>query len=161
MKQRVRRTGIRVRAAVQKLGVPLLLLLAAHGWGAPVSGSARAAVAKPDGCVRGSRRIGTMQDAALGRRWAVVVNCAHPSWPAHLEPARAWQALPLWVPAGTGVRVRAKSGHVVMNLTGKTVMPGRVGQIVLVQLRGGSRVEARLEDAGVAALVPRRNWRQW
>jgi hypothetical protein len=135
-------------------------LLAIPVWGGPLPPSAKMPGLTRTGCVHGSRRVGTLKDAALGRRWAVVVNCAHPAWPAHLEPVKEWSALPLWVPAGTGIEVRAENGHMAMHLSGTTVMPGRVGDTVEVQLRGGSRVEARLQGGGLAALVPRHHWGQ-
>lgn len=135
-------------------------LLAIPVWGGTLPRSAKTPGLARTGCVHGSRRVGTLKDAALGRGWAVVVNCAHPAWPAHLEPVTEWSALPPWVPAGTGIEVRTENGHVSMHLSGKTVMPGRVGDTVQVQLSGGSRVEARLEGASVAALVPRHHWGQ-
>lgn len=153
-------TIAKVRVPVRRLAAMACFLLAIPVWGGPIPLPAKTSGLAGTGCVHGRRRVGTWKDAALGRRWAVIVNCAHPSWPAHLEPVQEWSALPLWVPAGTGMEVRTENGHVSMHLSGTTVMPGRVGETVEVELRGGSRVEARLEGDGVAALVPRHHWGQ-
>ncbi len=154
------RRCFRIGGWIGTVSVLALAASAVPGWCGSTSPSRDASIrpAHAAGCEHGSRRVGTRKDAALGRQWAVVVNCAHPDWPAHLEPAEAWHSLPAWVPAGTKIEVRAGSGHVVMNLSGKTVAPGHVGQAVMVQLLGGSRVAARLTGTQEATLIPRRHW---
>lgn len=114
----------------------------------------------PVACAHGRQRIGTIRDALLGRQWAVILNCAHPGWPARLEPAQAWPSLPAWVPAGTKIQVHAGSADVSMLLSATTVMPAAVGARVLAQLPGGARVAVRLTGPQQAMLLPRRHWGQ-
>jgi hypothetical protein len=142
-----------------------LMLFVFPGWCCTASSASNVPALRMAGCRCGSRRVGTIYDPTLRQRWAVVVNCAHPSWPAHLEPASEWPSLPPWVPAGTSVEVRAENGHVTMKLSGKTVTAGRVGEQVRVQLLGrsllgASWIDVRLEGAGKATLVPHHHWGQ-
>lgn len=151
MRGRIGKRGLR------SAGCGLLLILTGVPCGYAISS---VPTSEHAGCVDGSRRVGTLKDSVLGRGWAVVVSCAHPGWPAHLEPEHAWDALPVWVPAGSSVRVHAGDGQVAMNLMAVTVVPGRVGQKVTVKLRDGARVAARLVSAEEAMLMPNRRWGQ-
>lgn len=111
------------------------------------------------GCIDGSRRVGTFRSPDLKREWAVIVDCAHPAWPAHLAPATAWPALPAWIPAGSKLRVYEVGSRVLINLEAVTLMPGRVGQKVKARLRDGARVEVRLVGREEAQFVPDEHWR--
>ena len=89
----------------------------------------------------------------------MVESCAHPAWPARLEPAWRWKALPKWVPAGSRVTVTAPEGVTSMRLDGKTLTPGRVGQVVGVRLIDGVRVRAKLMAADRAEMETAVRWR--
>ena len=121
------------------------------------SGPTRTAAAQK-GCRDGWRRVGTMRDKTLGRSWAVVASCLHPAWPAHLEPASRWKALPERVPAGSEVVVTSRGGLTSMRLEGRTVAPGRVGQTVGVRLINHVLVEARLMAPGLAEMETVARW---
>jgi hypothetical protein len=99
-----------------------------------------------------------MTDRTLGRRWAVVASCTHPAWPAHLESASRWKALPEWVPAGSRVLVTSPGAGTVMRLDGETVAPGRVGQVVGVRLIDRALVKARLVAPGMAEMETAAGW---
>lgn len=101
-----------------------------------------------------------MKDPALRRTWAVVANCKHPAWPAHLEPASHWQAMPAWVPAGSHVVVASSSTTTLMRLQGKTLTPGRVGQMVSAHLSDGAQVRVRLTARNRAEMAAVMRWRQ-
>ena len=143
------------RLAVVLLG---LLMLPAMLWAAPAN--AEKATGSQAGCRDGWRRVGTRRDATLDRTWAVVASCRHPAWPARLEPASRWTALPKWVPAGSRVAVTSEGAVTAMRLKGRTVSPGRVGQTVTVRLTGGLRVRAKLTAADRAEMAPVLRWRQ-
>jgi hypothetical protein len=104
------------------------------------------------------RRVGTLADSLQSRSWAVIADCRHPGWPAHLESAAGWAPLPAWVPAGRSLAVHARGSEIEMD--GRTLIPGRVGDTVRVRLRTGATVAARLEDGSRAALVVDPRWRQ-
>jgi len=124
---------------------------------AAVSSRTKAAAAQA-GCRNGWRRVGTMRDGTLGRSWAVVASCDHPAWPAHLEPASRWKALPERVPAGSKVVVTSTGDVTSMRLEGRTVMPGRVGQTVGVRLMNHVLVQARLMADGLAEMENVARW---
>lgn len=141
-----------------------LWLLPASGWAAPLSGGKAVTPSKAvaeAGCRDGWRRVGTMKDPTLRQSWAVVSSCAHPAWPAHLEPESRWKALPKWVPAGSRVTLTAPQGVTAMQLEGRTLTPGRVGQAVGVRLIDGARVRAKLLalDRAEMETVARWRWR--
>lgn len=135
-------------------------LLPARVWAATLAGGKQGATAASEaGCHDGWRRVGTVEDPTLKRSWAVVASCLHPAWPARLEPASRWKALPQWVPAGSRVTVTAPEGVTSMRLTGRTLAPGRVGQAVGVRLIDGVRVRARLTAADRAEIGTAARWR--
>lgn len=135
-----------------------LWLLPAGAWATSAGGVK--VMTEPAGCRDGRRRVGTFHDPTLGRTWAVVASCRHPSWPAHLEPAGRWKALPPWVPAGRRVVVSSREAGTAMRLEGRTVTPGRVGQTVTVRLADGARVRGRLTAPGRAEMTTEMRWRQ-
>ena len=111
------------------------------------------------GCIDGSRRVGTFRSPDLKQEWAVIVDCSHPAWPAHLAPAKAWAAMPAWIPAGSKLQVHEVGSRVLMNLEVVTLMPGRVGEEVKARLRDGARIEVRLMGREEAQLIPDEHWR--
>ncbi|MGC8549981.1 MAG: hypothetical protein ACP5M4_09800 [Acidobacteriaceae bacterium] len=133
-----------------------LWLLPGCAWAASSGG--RKTAAAEAGCRDGWRRVGTMRDKTLGRSWAVVASCEHPAWPAHLEPASQWKALPERVSAGSKVVVTSAGGVTSMQLEGRTVAPGRVGQTVGVRLINRVLVEARLVAPGLAVMETVARW---
>jgi hypothetical protein len=138
------------------LALMVLWLLPGCAWAAS-SGKTKIAAAQV-GCRDGWRRVGTMRDKTLGRSWAVVASCLHPAWPAHLEPASQWKALPERVPAGSQVVVTSAGSLTSMRLEGRTVTPGRVGQTVGVRLINHVLVEARLMADGLAVMETMARW---
>ena len=138
------------------LALVALWLLPGSAWAAG-SGGTKTTAAEA-GCRDGWRRVGTMKDRTLRRSWAVVASCEHPAWPAHLEPASQWKALPERVPAGSKVVVTSTESLTSMRLEGQTVAPGRVGQTVGVRLINRVLVEARLVTPGLAVMETVARW---
>lgn len=120
---------------------------------------ASTALASQSGCIDGSKRVGTFHSPGFAQKWAIIVNCAHPGWPARLAPDKDWAALPVWVPAGSRVLIHEVGSQVVMNLVAVTVMPGSVGQKVKAKLRDGAQVEVELTGKQDALLMPSMKWR--
>jgi hypothetical protein len=140
----------------------LLLLMPAVCAGAEVCRSAA-----------GSAVSRYVEDAALGKRWAVVVDCAHPGHPASMVPApeasmaaakggtdasgtlkqntgaamhSAWQDPgPPQVAAGMKVTLWSRETHVEMRLSGTALAAARTGDTV--------RVRAGLEGSVLKGVV--------
>lgn len=159
-KFRVLRGAVWAVAGMLLLPASVWAAQSATGSGAAVPRASSAQWAKPvAGCRDGWRRVGTVKDPTLGRSWAVVSSCAHPAWPAHLEPTSRWKALPKWVPAGSRVTLTAPEGVTAMRLEGRTLTPGRVGQAVGVRLIDGARVRAKLLALDRAEMETAARWR--
>lgn len=137
----------------------LLTVRAYAGVAAEItSGSLATSSPSMAGCHDGWRRVGTLKDATLGKRWAVVASCEHPQWPARLEPESQWKPLPDWVPAGSPVVVISHVTGTAMRLRGMTVAPGRVGSFVRVRLINHALVRVRLTGRGQAEITGPRRW---
>lgn len=97
-------------------------------------------------CAPGQRtfRSGTMTEPG-GRTWAVVRDCRHPGWPAHLEPAALWADLPARVPQDSAITVTLPGCDAI--LSAKTAAPGRVGDLVPARLINGALRPVRLTSA--------------
>ena len=114
--------------------------------------------AQVDGCDfadEGSRMVAVKRDAVKDLHWAVMVDCAHPEWPAKLVPlagkdvvavsaqtaavikapaAVVNEGASLVVRAGETVRVWSNNGMVKMEMTGVAQESGGVGKRIRVRM---------------------------
>src|SRR5258708_7917764 len=81
------------------------------------------------------RMISVKQDAVLGSRWGLILDCAHPEWPSR------WVMLT----ASEELKVEAKVEHRTAAVRGPMVV--RAGETVRAWLRDGM---ASIETSGVA-----------
>ena len=113
-------------------------------------------------------------DGLLHRRWAVVVDCAHPDRPWTLVDV-PWQhagvsaptkaaitdiakAAPL-IPAGAKVRLWSTADNASIELSGTALEAGATGQTIRVRTgQRGTVLEGRVRGAGSVELSTSNRW---
>jgi hypothetical protein len=134
--------------------------------------AARAAVCRSGS---GSEVYRYLDDAALNRRWAVMIDCAHPNYPASIvsvsgasvtgaripEPLQtpmrktAFEAPPPVVTAGMRVVLWSEESRAVMRFTGTALAAARTGETVRVRVGFEGRVlTGVVRGPGSVELVP-------
>jgi hypothetical protein len=135
------------------------------------SGVSPAASALPEVVARPSLRlISVKQDSLLNSRWALMVDCEHPEWPARMvllagkedaieglkfaakiQSSSAAGRVPMMVRAGETVRAWRQDGMASLVTSGVAEQGGAVGQRIQVRLlrNGMDGQDAEMHVSGV------------